>query len=271
MKNFNFKYLLIAVVTIILATILPTFIVQHYLQNELLGVIIQIIILTISVFVFGQKKVFAFSFKSFFETFVVGGALTIATAYYLITRLFKGILEAGTSAIDRNLMIGFLISMFLMAGIREELLTRGFLCTFLRKTFGNTKASYIAAITISSIYFGSIHLGNLKSGNDPEAIYSQVIYAIGFGFFIGALYIRTGNLWANMILHYLFDISLMFGPFVIEQSTQLGDAIKSWLGEGILIKSIIFTVACFALELFLLRDSKLNPILEAAEREEMAA
>lgn len=271
MKNFNFKYLLIAVVTIILATIIPDFIVQHYIPNELLGVIVQIIILTIPVFVFGQKKVFAFSFKSFFETCVVGGVLTIGTAYYLITRLFKGILEYGPSAFDRNMVIGFLVSMFLMAGIREELLTRGFLCTFLRKTFGNTKASYIAAITISSVLFGLIHLTNLRNTNDPEAIYSQIIYAIGFGFFLGALYIRTGNLWANMILHYLFDISLMFGPFVIEQSTQLGDAIKSWLGEGILIKSIIFTVACFALELFLLRDSKLNPILEAAEREEMAA
>ena len=265
MKNFNLKYLLITLITLIPALILD------FTSSSIIGVIAEIIVLTIPIIAFGQKKVFAFSFKSFFETFVVGGALTIATAYYLITKLFKGILEAGTSTIDRNLMIGFLISIFIGAGIREELLTRGFLCTFLRKTFGNTKASYIAAITISSVLFGLIHLTNLRNTNDPEAIYSQIIYAIGFGFFLGALYIRTGNLWANMILHYLFDISLMFGPFVIEQSTQLGDAIKSWLGEGILIKSIIFTVACFALELFLLRDSKLNPILEAAEREEMAA
>ena len=270
MKNFNFKYLLITIVTMILAMIIPDFIVHHFIPNALLEPIIQIIILTISVFVFGQKKVFAFSFKSFFETLVVGGALTIGTAYYLITRLFKGILEYGPSAFDRNAVIGFLISMFLMAGIREELLTRGFLCTFLKKTFGNTKASYIAAITISSVFFGLIHLSNLQSGNEPVVIYCQVIYAIGFGFFLGALYIRTGNLWANMILHYLFDISIMFCPILIE-NMGLDGIIRSWLGEGILIKSIIFTVVCFALELFLLRDSKLNPILEAAEKEEMAA
>ncbi|MBR4669443.1 MAG: CPBP family intramembrane metalloprotease [Butyrivibrio sp.] len=264
----NYKFILVAIVTLLLSMIPVLFI------PNLVGAIIQIIILTIPIFAFGQIKIFAFSFKSFFATFVVGGVMTIATAYYMINSIYKGIHEFGSSAIDSKTLILFIIFLFITAGMQEELLTRGFFNTFLRKGFGNTKASYIAATAISSIFFGLYHLTNLMSGNDPEAIYSQTIYAIGVGFFLGALYIRTGNLWGNMVLHFLFDFAVMIYPILfakMDVATQKGDMIKAWLGEGIVVKSIILTVAAFALGLFLIRDSKLKPIIEAEEREEMAA
>ena len=264
----NKKFLWIAIVTILLVTALIFFV------PTMAGAIAQIIILTIPILAFGQKKVFAFSFKSFFETFVVGGVMTIATAYYLMTNIHKGINEFGTAPLDIKVLIPYLVFLFIGAGVQEELLTRGFFFTFLRKAFGNTKASYIAAITISSTYFGVIHLANLITGNDTEATISQAIYAIGIGFFLGALYIRTGNLWANMVLHFLFDLGVMIYPVLfakMDMATQKGDMIKAWLGEGIVIKAIILCIATFALGLFLIRDSKLKPIIEAEEREERAA
>lgn len=109
-------------------------------------------------------------------------------------------------------------------------------------------------MSLSSIFFGLMHLTNLEGEVDTAPIYAQVIYAMGIGFFLAALYIRTGNLWGNMVLHFLFDISLMIRPVVFENRTDIDNLIGEWLGSGIIIKSIIITIVSVAIGLFLIRD-----------------
>ena len=264
------KYIGGIVLAFVIMSILPMQVIQRFnLMDspyaEAIYVSIVIVILTVIIVAFGQKKVFAFSFKSFKDTFVIGGVMTAATAFYFIFNMYKAFRDYGKPQMGNKFIAIFLITTFLAAGIREELLTRGLLLTFFRKAFGKSKASYIVAMSLSSVIFGLIHLTNLKGATNPTPIYAQVIYAIGIGFFLAALYIRTGNLWGNMVLHYLFDISLMVYPYIYANKTDLDVLIGEWLGSGIIIKSIIITVVSVLLGLFLIRDSKFKPILEAEE------
>ncbi|SFU81720.1 CPBP family intramembrane glutamic endopeptidase [Butyrivibrio sp. M55] len=251
------KYLLGIIVTIALALVASAYI------PGIFGRIALILILVLSVIIFGHKEVFAFSFKSFKDTFVIGGVMTAVTAFYLITNLYKSFTEYGTPLMDSKLVVSFFITMFIGAGISEELIARGFLFTFLRNAFGNNKASYIVAMALSSIFFGALHFTNLDGAVDPTPIYAQIIYAVGIGFFLAALYIRTGNLWGNMVLHYLFDISLMIYPMVFANRSDMDVLIGEWLGNGIIIKSILICVVSVILGLYLIRDSKLQPIIDA--------
>ena len=258
------------ILAFVLITILPTQVVQRFNlidspYVEIIYLSIIIAILAAVVVAFGQKKVFAFSFKSFKDTFVIGGVMTAITAFYLIFNMYKAIRDYGKPQMDSKTIVLFLIGNFLGAGIREELLTRGLLLTFFRKAFGKSKASYIAAMSLSSIIFGLIHLSNLEGVIDPTPIYAQIIYAIGIGFFLAALYIRTGNLWGNMVLHFLFDISLMVYPYIYANRSDMDVLIGEWLGSGIIIKSILISVGSALIGLFLIRDSKFKPILEAEE------
>ncbi|MBR6402691.1 MAG: CPBP family intramembrane metalloprotease [Eubacterium sp.] len=228
-----------------------------------LGVII--LCLAIVIVTFGQKNVFAFSFKSFRDTFIIGGTMTAVTAYYFITNMYKAVKEFGKPQMEGFAIALFLINLFISAGIREELLTRGLLFTFFRKAFGKSKASYIVAMSLSSVLFGLLHLSNLDNAVNPIPIYAQIIYAIGIGFFLAALYARTKNLWGNIILHFLFDLSLMVYPYIYANRSDMDVLIGEWLGSHIIIKSILISVVSILLGLFLIRDSKFKPIMEAEE------
>lgn len=230
---------------------------------ELIYLLVIVAVIVLAIIAFGQKKVFAFSPKSFGATFIVGGVMTLITAYYLITNIYTAFKEYGTPKMDGKSIVYFFISIFIAAGIREELLTRGLLLTFFRKAFGNSKKSYIVAMSLSSLMFGLMHLTNLQGATNTTPIYAQVIYATGIGFFFAALFVRTGNIWGNVVLHYLFDISLMITPIVFAGRNDLDNLIGEWLGSGIIIKSIIICAASILIGLFLIRDSKFQPILEA--------
>ncbi|MBQ7469701.1 MAG: CPBP family intramembrane metalloprotease [Pseudobutyrivibrio sp.] len=189
--------------------------------------------------------------------------MTAITVFYFVTGIYKSINEYGTPLMDGKTIVLFLVGTFLGAGIREELLTRGVWLTFFRKAFGNSKASYIVAMSLSSIAFGALHISNLNGTIDPTPIYAQIIYAIGIGFFLAALYLRTGNLWGNMVLHYLFDISLMIKPMIYENRSDLGVLIGEWLGSGIILKSILISVVSVVIGLYLIRGDKFKEIAEA--------
>ncbi len=258
------KYLGGAVLGVLLMMILPAQVVsmlniQNPFIEKIVSLGIMILILTVLIIAFGQKDVFKFSFSSFENTFIVGGVMTVITAFYFVTEMHKAIRDYGTPAIDSTAIIAFFLYVFLGAGVREELVARGFLLTFIQKAFGNSKASYIFAMASSSIFFGLMHLSNLDDVTDPTPIYAQIIYAIGIGFFLAALYLRTGNLWGNMLLHFLFDVSLMIYPYIYANRTDLSTLIGEWLGSNIILKSILMSVGAAALGLFLIRDSKFKP------------
>ena len=259
------KYLGGIVLALILIFTLPGIIVQRAnITNKSLMEIVYLLsiiaILSAVIIGFGEKSVFHFSFKSFKDTFTIGSVMSAVTAFYLIANMYKAIKDYGTPAMDTKSVVLFLISVFLGAGIREELLPRGLLLSFFKKAFGNSKASCLAAMSLSSLIFGAIHISNLDGATNPTPIYAQIIYAVGIGFYLAALYLRTGNLWGNMVLHFLFDISLMIYPVIYANRSDMDVLIGEWLGDGIIIKSILISVVSVLLGLYLIRDSKMKDI-----------
>ena len=57
----------------------------------------------------------------------------------------------------------------------------------------------------SSILFAAVHLSNLYAGADLFATIFQVIYCVGIGMILGAVYLRTGNIWVIMLAHMSLD------------------------------------------------------------------
>ena len=262
------KYLGGIVLALILIFTLPGIIVQRAnITNKSLMEIVYLLsiiaILSAVIIGFGEKSVFHFSFIIFKDNFTIGSVMSAVTAFYLITNMYKAIKDYGTPAMDTKSVVLFLISVFLGAGIREELLTRGLLLSFFKKAFGNSKASCLAAMSLSSLIFGAIHISNLDGATNPTPIYAQIIYAVGIGFYLAALYLRTGNLWGNMVLHFLFDISLMIYPVIYANRSDMDVLIGEWLGDGIIIKSILISVVSVLLGLYLIRDSKMKDIFKS--------
>ena len=235
------KYLGGIVLALILIFTLPGIIVQRAnITNKSLMEIVYLLsiiaILSAVIIGFGEKSVFHFSLKSFKDTFIIGSVMSAVTAFYLITNMYKAIKDYGTPAMDTKSVV---------------------------QAFGNSKASCLAAMSLSSLIFGAIHISNLDGATNPTPIYAQIIYAVGIGFYLAALYLRTGNLWGNMVLHFLFDISLMIYPVIYANRSDMDVLIGEWLGDGIIIKSILISVVSVLLGLYLIRDSKMKDIFKS--------
>ena len=120
----------------------------------------------------------------------------------------------GFSLFDGTMKIDFsrptVDLLFLLApistGFVEELVCRGFVLTVMVDKYGHTKKGTIKAVFLSSALFGIIHLLNLLTGRGTLIqVGSQVIYAIFFGVFFSAIFIRCNSLWPAIITHALFD------------------------------------------------------------------
>lgn len=86
----------------------------------------------------------------------------------------------------------------------EELYIRGLLLNIIEKIFSSQKNAACYAIVISSVIFGVGHiLGTL--GSPLLTIVCKVLWTIGLGLYLGAVYKKTCNLWVPIILHALID------------------------------------------------------------------
>ncbi|MBO4457711.1 MAG: CPBP family intramembrane metalloprotease [Butyrivibrio sp.] len=258
--------------SVILLSIIPStgdgmvdYMVDYMIQS-IIGVAIYIVFLL----AFGLKKSLRFSLKSCGEGLVIGGTFTAWTVFNIVFYMIKGIREYGTPLMEIKNIIIFSIAITIGAGMGEEFLTRGVLFNFFKSAIGNTKAGIIISMIIPSIVFGLVHLTNLKPGCDPTPIYTQVIYAIGIGFFFNALYVRCGNIWFCSLLHAAFDLSVMiyFCIFRNIGIKGIGSVVAEWLGyDALILKGIAITVVSVAIGLFLIRDSKLQKCIERYENE----
>lgn len=98
-----------------------------------------------------------------------------------------------------------------MVGFSEELMFRG--------VFYNgmlTRLSIWQSILISSLVFGLIHsLNGFITGDFSSAI-SQSLQAILSGVWFMAIRLRTGSIIPAAIIHWLFDMSILFFVYTPE-------------------------------------------------------
>ncbi len=85
--------------------------------------------------------------------------------------------------------------------IFEEVVFRGVLLSYMLTRFPAKRA-----IAFSSAGFAILHALNILDGGNPVWVTGQVAWAFAFGLFYGYLFIKTGSLLPNMIVHYLGNV-----------------------------------------------------------------
>ena len=127
---------------------------------------------------------------------------------YIISILLAPIMQITHMTINK------IISMFVMAGVIEELLFRGLLFNSLLSFFYHNKNRFLIAGLISSILFGCMHLINLA----PQPLQStvgQVIFAFTTGIILIYLRLLSNNIVWCMVLHFFID----FKPVILTSNT----------------------------------------------------
>lgn len=135
----------------------------------------------------------------------------------------------------------------LLIGFSEEFVFRGILIYLFLLVLYNKKFKGIYAVLFSSMLFGIIHYINYFKIWNIEEVTSQVIFSFGMGCFLGGLFLKTGNIYAVSILHFLYNFGFSKMPLqdqetsmVIEQTYSLTSIFMGWLLLGILIFSGLY-------------------------------
>jgi len=87
-----------------------------------------------------------------------------------------------------------------VGSIFEEVVLRGVILTMLLQVYSERKA-----IAGSAVAFGYVHIVNLLNGftySNLVFVAGQIIWATIIGLLYGYMFLKTGNLYANMFLHW---------------------------------------------------------------------
>ncbi len=94
---------------------------------------------------------------------------------------------------------------FLLVGVAEEIIFRGFLFNGMKKTGRLT-----VAIVVSAITFGMGHMVNLLTGHATAETLVQMIFAVAWGFLFTFAYLKGGSLLPCIAIHGLIDAFSVF-------------------------------------------------------------
>ena len=94
---------------------------------------------------------------------------------------------------------------FLLVGVAEEIIFRGFLFNGMRKAGRLT-----VAIVVSAITFGMGHMVNLLTGHATAETLVQMIFAVAWGFLFTFAYLKGGSLLPCIAIHGLIDAFSVF-------------------------------------------------------------
>lgn len=198
---------------------------------------------------FGMKK------ENFFKGILIGSFLLIITIANIPLGL-ESISKLPITVPPLSLIILFITEQ-IFVGIFEEFLFRGLILnTLLEKNKHLQYQGMIYSLLISSVLFGAVHLLNLF--DSPELINSTIAQSVGaafIGVFLGAVYLRSGNIWTVVFFHALVDIvtdlPILFMDYTISSSSATTDISFIALILNLLVNSVILYAG-----LFLARKSK---------------
>ena len=192
----------------------------------------------------------------------VGSVLAIGLFYIWFRPFFDGMLKKkyllqGLIFLAPVLLIhwvGSIVSSF-APGFSEETAFRGLgVANYLRKV--QTEKGVVTIFWLSSIVFGLAHVANALAGAPLLISIGQAAYAAGIGMILGAVYLRTGNLWPTILGHMSVD----FMEFIRGDLGNSG-GIMSSMGVGDWI-TIVAGVIGIILGLYLIRPSKRAEIVD---------
>lgn len=165
----------------------------------------------------------------------LGKGLLLGIPFYIIGICAAVVGNMGTdfSALTprpASFMLLFTLNMFLV-GMNEEVLMRALVLNVLREKYGETKAGVKRAVLLSAFIFGLIHLPNLFFMS-PVTVVVQAVNAASAGVLFAVIYLKSGNLWANIIIHMVVDfLSLFVGQCFLAGASVL--SVELTIGNGL--------------------------------------
>ncbi len=266
MKKFiNRRPIISSMITVILFLVFSTVIAHIWPMPEntvsyTVYEIVNIMLPFLFVVFFGDIEVY--KRKGMWDTFCAGGYMVISQIMLLLLMAFVTSLNPETEWTTLpGAMLG-LLSLFGI-GFREESIFRGIVVNNIAKKYiTDRKGIYITAIA-SGVMFGLIHMTNFFSGVDVFSASIQSLVAVGGGFYLAAVYLRGGSLWALIIMHTLTDAASLFNAvFTLNNGTMI-DTIDS-IGLMNITPFFILT----GIGLYLLRKEKCEEIIEMWSKKE---
>lgn len=117
---------------------------------------------------------------------------------------------------------------YFLLGIFEEGLFRGIIMQAFLAKMGKTRGGLIWAVAINGLIFGFVHilLAWILGGVDLSALgllqaVLKTLSAGMAGFFFGAVYLKTRNIWGISLVHGLSDLLLMVGSLLFTGSNAV--------------------------------------------------
>ena len=159
----------------------------------------------------------------------------------------------------------FSITYFILVGITEELVYRGVTADILLKTFlfrSNPSGDMIysragrqaiwEAVLCSGLIFGIAHMSNISHA-DVSGVLVQMLGAFLMGMVLVAVYYRTANIYAVIILHAINDIAAAMPVTILQSDQTISDVIS---GYG--MKDVLLLIPYIVVLLIILRPSMME-------------
>ena len=234
-----------------LLNLLPNLLPLKFLSQALL-----IAIPVAIVFLFGFRG--AFQRKNFFRGVLCGLPYIACYSVIMALVLANNLGNPEATLQPWNLILYSLFSI-LGVGIREECIYRATVQNIVAKKYANSvKGIWITAI-VGAFIFGIMHAGNFfTTTTNPSSIVVQIISAMFSGLVIGAIYLRSGNIWVVILIHTLIDTAglVPFSFLGVTLDESLNQIVWDWT-------KLILWVAEIGYAAFLLRPSKCKQICES--------
>lgn len=245
------SFIIIFLVFFIISSILS------YVFGELLSGIIpelaKSVGLIISTLIIAFLYAYLFKIKNFFSFSNFKSAIILISP--LIIFIIGNLLDSNLAISSGYALIIAIIS-GIAPGIFEEIIFRGVVISYLMKFFKNSK-SIIWILIVSALIFGIVHLFNVFAGAPLDTTLFQFFYTFAVGIILGAVYLRTGNLWAPIIIHSIVDII----AFISSTTSSIGVLQAGLVLDITNIIFLIGSIIAIILGIYYIRSDKHNEIL----------
>ena len=221
----------------------------------LLMVIIALMFLSDQIYIFAQER------KRLPVALVPGMYMLCMSLLSIVTGL------TGSEGFQSHRMIAYSSLYFILVAVTEELVYRGVTADLLMQFFlsrcnpcgndfcdRNGRKAIWTATVCSGLIFGLAHMSNMSHA-DVAGVLVQMLGAFLMGMVLVAVYYRTSNIYAVIVLHAVNDLAAAMPATILKSDQNISDIIS---GYGITELLMMIPYAVVLLVIF--RPSKLDEI-----------